>query len=322
MADFPALPLWTDAWIADTVHLGRAERGLYLDLLIIMWRTPGCSVPNDIDWLKKHLVLGDQCLPQLKSLIKEFFHFDANATVVAYPRNVPLASERLYQKRLYREWSYLHRQSKRQSKNAKSRWEKENNSSHFDATTTEVAYAPTPTPTPTPLLDNNLTVVRHRDDDVCDLAFAAFNEMAGRIGLPKALKLTPARKAKLRARLNGHGLPLWVGALGKIEASPFLRGDSKGGWRAGLDFLLQESSFNKLVEGSYDRTAGKDVGSGNMDVTKKIKETPWDQRVKMFRKDGTWRNEWGFAPGERGCSVPNELLQPQEIAAKEGRVIA
>ena len=150
MAEFPALPLWTDAWIADTNHLTRAERGMYHDLLVLMWRTPSCSVPNDMEWLTKHLRLSLDEIVALKSLIKEFCHFDANGMEVAYAREMPVASERLYQKRLSKEWAYLKEQSKRQSQNAKSRWKKEKIVCQTDANGMEVAYAPTPTPTPTP----------------------------------------------------------------------------------------------------------------------------------------------------------------------------
>lgn len=47
MAEFPALPLWTDAYIADTQHLTNEEHGAYLRLLMFAWRTPNCSLPDD-----------------------------------------------------------------------------------------------------------------------------------------------------------------------------------------------------------------------------------------------------------------------------------
>lgn len=47
MAEFPALPLWTDAYLADTAHLTNEEHGVYLRLLMFAWRTPGCSLPDD-----------------------------------------------------------------------------------------------------------------------------------------------------------------------------------------------------------------------------------------------------------------------------------
>ena len=47
MAEFPALPLFTDAYIADTAHLTNEEHGVYLRLLMFAWRTSSCALPND-----------------------------------------------------------------------------------------------------------------------------------------------------------------------------------------------------------------------------------------------------------------------------------
>jgi uncharacterized protein YdaU (DUF1376 family) len=47
MADYPAMPLMTDAYLADTQHLSNEEHGVYLRLLIIAWRSPDCSLPDD-----------------------------------------------------------------------------------------------------------------------------------------------------------------------------------------------------------------------------------------------------------------------------------
>lgn len=47
MAEFPALPIFTDAFIADTLHLSAAQTGGYLMLLMCAWRTKDCSLPND-----------------------------------------------------------------------------------------------------------------------------------------------------------------------------------------------------------------------------------------------------------------------------------
>ncbi|MGI9503313.1 MAG: DUF1376 domain-containing protein, partial [Geminicoccaceae bacterium] len=47
MAEYPALPLWTDALIGDTYQLTPAEFGAYLRLLIAAWRSPDCSLPNN-----------------------------------------------------------------------------------------------------------------------------------------------------------------------------------------------------------------------------------------------------------------------------------
>src|SRR5262249_39204695 len=53
MAKFPMLPLYTDAFIADTLHLDPAEVGAYMLMLMAAWRTPDCSLPNDDAILRK-----------------------------------------------------------------------------------------------------------------------------------------------------------------------------------------------------------------------------------------------------------------------------
>jgi uncharacterized protein YdaU (DUF1376 family) len=79
MPQFPYLPLWTAPWVADTCHLAYAQRGLYHDLLVLMWRTPGCRVPNDDAWLARHLKLSPQEVAGvLRPLISEFCQSDGN----------------------------------------------------------------------------------------------------------------------------------------------------------------------------------------------------------------------------------------------------
>lgn len=79
MADFPSLPLFTDAWIADTKHLTRLERGTYHDLLVLMWRTPGCRVPNDNAWLARRLSMTlVEVETELRPIIREFCRTDGN----------------------------------------------------------------------------------------------------------------------------------------------------------------------------------------------------------------------------------------------------
>lgn len=81
----------------------------------------------------------------------------------------------------------------------------------------------------------------------------AWNEMADRHDLARIAKLTPARKRNLTARICEYSIDEWKRALGAIERSDFLRGKNDRGWRANFDFLLQPSSFIKLIEGQYDR---------------------------------------------------------------------
>jgi len=91
-------------------------------------------------------------------------------------------------------------------------------------------------------------------------AFTAYNELASRIGIPQSATLTPDRRKKLKARLREHGgMPAWATALGNIEKSAYLRGRNDRGWTANLDFVLQASSFAKLVDGAYGNGAHGDT---------------------------------------------------------------
>lgn len=127
MAEFAALPLFTDSWVADTSHLKRAERGLYHDLLVLMWRSPECRVPNDLDWIGRKLRVEDWEEAALAMIVKEFCSTTGNW---------------LFQKRLQKEFHYVRVKSGKQSDRAKSRWNKEKVVSHGNA--------PSPTPTYTP----------------------------------------------------------------------------------------------------------------------------------------------------------------------------
>lgn len=115
---------------------------------------------------------------------------------------------------------------------------------------------------------NNTNVLSSSGDDGPDLVLVkdepslkpehvveAWNDMAGRLNLSKVRKLSSARRRQLNARLREYpDVDDWTEAIAAIERSPFLQGhQSKTGWRADFDFLLQPSSFLKLIEGSYDR---------------------------------------------------------------------
>lgn len=96
------------------------------------------------------------------------------------------------------------------------------------------------------------------DDDRLteDEVVEAWNDVAEKYGLAKVRgKLSPERRQKLKARIRAHPIEDWKEAFAAIGRSPFLRGE-QGNWRgAHFDFLLQPSSFQKMIEGVYDRAA-------------------------------------------------------------------
>lgn len=76
MADFPCLPLWTDAYLADTQHLTTEEHGAYLLLLIQAWRTPSCALPDDDEMLARYAALSRAKWKAAKPIVMAFWAHD------------------------------------------------------------------------------------------------------------------------------------------------------------------------------------------------------------------------------------------------------
>jgi len=130
MAEFPALPLWTDAYLADTIHLTEEQHGIYMLLLMHCWRTPGCKIPNDDEWIALRFRRPIEWVREhVRPLLDEFF----------MSRNAMLS-----QKRLTAEHKYVTQRRLNRTRAAKSRWDKEKASSNAHA----MQMHPQPTPTP------------------------------------------------------------------------------------------------------------------------------------------------------------------------------
>lgn len=137
MAEFPALPLWTDAYLADTSHLTTIEHGAYLLLLIAMWRGGG-TLPDDDRKLARFARLTAGQWKRIKPTIMEFFD---------------RADGKITQGRLTAEMVFVRQHSKRMSDNARSRWLKEKGTG--DAKALPEACK-TDAPTPTPIISPSL----------------------------------------------------------------------------------------------------------------------------------------------------------------------
>lgn len=135
MAEFPALPLWTDAYLADTTHLTATEHGAYLLLLMAMWRSPGCRLANDPELLARYAKVTRGQWGRMSETIMKFF---------------TASDGYITQGRLTDEYGFVRRNSIKQSNNAKSRWLKNNVLENATALP-EACQLDAPTPTPTPI---------------------------------------------------------------------------------------------------------------------------------------------------------------------------
>lgn len=134
MADFPALPLWTDAYLADTRHLSQAEHGAYLLLLMEAWRRPRCCLPDDDALLAR--LSGSPSVAEwqaMKPAIMAFWTLDARASEWT-------------QKRMSKERTFVEKSRKQKRDAARKRWQ---GTEKKDAAASPPHVQPTPTPTPT-----------------------------------------------------------------------------------------------------------------------------------------------------------------------------
>lgn len=113
MADFPALPLWTDAYLADTMHMSCLESGAYLHLLMAAWRTPGCTLPDDDKMLGRMARCTPREWAKIRSVVMNFWTHDEKTKTWS-------------QKRLLKEREYVRETSDRRKHAAETRWLKNN----------------------------------------------------------------------------------------------------------------------------------------------------------------------------------------------------
>jgi hypothetical protein len=104
---------------------------------------------------------------------------------------------------------------------------------------------------------------------------SAWNAMAEANGLPVAKGMNADRRRKLVARVQDHGWDEVAGAVARVPRSSFLTGKT-GDWRASIDFILQASSFQKLIEGNYD------------DGQRGLGGHQGDARAPQYRRDPAW----------------------------------
>lgn len=136
MADFPALPLWTDAYLADTRHLTTCEHGAYLLLLFEAWRRPHCGLPDDDELLARLAGLTGPEWAAIRTVIMAFWERDGRRKT-------------WHQKRLKKERTYVALKSRSQRHNATKRWNKTKKTDAMAMPNACQNDAPTPTPTPT-----------------------------------------------------------------------------------------------------------------------------------------------------------------------------
>lgn len=80
-----------------------------------------------------------------------------------------------------------------------------------------------------------------------------WNTLAEKHDLRKIRTLNESRRKQLRARIEEFpDLETWSEAFRNIETSSFLLGENDRLWTVNFDFLIRQSSFIRLIEGTYN----------------------------------------------------------------------
>lgn len=241
------MPLYIGDYLGDTQRLTTEQHGAYLLLILDYWRNG--PAPDD-----------DAVLQQITKLER-----------AAWKKHRP-ALARLFQitdgewrhKRIDKELAEAEANAERRSSKAKAAAQARWGDSPKDATGNAPSMpqalpveCPPQSPSPKSKVDANastpeLALVEEPEGDNLkpEHFVEAWNDLAGRLGRPRIRDLTPERRQKLKARINGHTIEDFQEVLGNIERSPFLAGDK--GKFCTFDWVLGKGNFQKILEGNYN----------------------------------------------------------------------
>ncbi len=292
MAQYPAFPLWTDAYLADTTHLTATEHGVYLLLLITMWRAGG-SLPNDDKSLARYgrVTLGQW--QRMKPTLLPFFR---------------QSSDSITQGRLTDELVYVRRKGRKQSDRANARWLKNKDTTDATALPDECRDDAGPMPDACPHTHTHL-----EGDKSPSLLSEKGTEKAGKAkgkpaypepfetfwrSYPTTPNMSKAKTLDAWRKLNDDDRAAADSAIPAYRA--FLKGKPDHP-------VMHATTF--LNERRFDGFAEQNAAS----APKLATEADWLKRLTYGREKRQWHiGAWGPLPGTAGCAVPEHLLQPND----------
>ena len=255
MSKAPAMPMYWDAYLADTTHLTTEEHGAYMLLLAAMWRRNG-SVPDDDKDNARILGLTPAKWRKIKARL--------TATISGFV----IEKGTITQEKLRKTWENTQEKiDKNRSNGAKggrAAASKNNNLDQANATVSQERNRSIPEPEPEPIRrDTNVSHEIPAPDDAA-LAVDHFNAIASNASWPKVQKLTPQRRSAVKARIKDiGGLGAWREQMIRASNSQHLTGNNNRGWVATFDWLSKAENFTKLIEGNYDDRANRNPATNH-----------------------------------------------------------
>lgn len=286
MAQFPAFPLWTDAYLADTGHLTTIEHGAYLLLLMTMWRAGG-SLPKDDKQLARYARMSTAQWVRIKPTMMPFFRVSADS---------------ITQGRLTDELVAVRQKSERQSNSARAKWRKNRDMRHADAD----AESPVRDMPDASHIDASQTLNLKEEDKSSSYS-----------------RKTSSRKSTVSDLIEAEFLEtFWPAYPRKVDRKDALRAFRKARKRVDLATImtgLEAYARDSLKsEPQFIRHAATWLNADSWENYQPQAAAPaavsgdkWRARLEGSRKRHNWSTrEWGPAPGRPGCLAPPEMLQP------------
>jgi uncharacterized protein YdaU (DUF1376 family) len=287
MAEFPFLPLSVDAYFRKTRHLSTAQHGAYLLLLMEAWQRANTALPDD-----------DQMLARLVCMTME--EWQANKPVIMAFWKMDQRSKCWTQKRLLEAKSYVTRNSEKQRSNAKSRWEKDKDTSHGNATT-HAKPMPNTYQTDASQSQSQSTESSSLPPSQQSAPPAAADEFERVSKLIRAAPGVSQHPVFGIAPLN----PLW----GMIQQ----------GWNLETEILPVVAALaSKAKPGTIrswkyfvDEIVAQRQGIPAPPPVEATLED-WESRMRFGRRNNAWPATWGPYPNQPGCMVPSNLVKPDD----------
>lgn len=283
MAKYPALPLWTDAYLSDTRHLTTEQHGAYLLLLMEAWRRPSCALPGDEDMLARLAGLSPDRWAAIRDVVMGFWKFDGR-------------KKEWTQLRLLDEREYVVKKSKSQRGRAANRWKSSEKTDAQPMPEECPADAPTPTPI---IVDTNVSTLSETDA-VSDQAEAAPRK--GRKSYPPDFEAAWKEYPRTPNMSKSEALPEWrkLSDEDRMLVLPSIAGYRRYlASKPGLEII---HFCRYLSKRRFEGYAADDA----LPVSNEV----WVGRLAHARANKVWSTaEWGPMPTQTDCAVPRGLLE-------------
>jgi uncharacterized protein YdaU (DUF1376 family) len=240
-------------WLAGTRGLSDAEAGVYINLICRMYEMAG---PIERDDNRLARVCG--CKSKA-SFVKSLNYLIAEGKIIQ-------SGQELFNERVQKEIKNTTEKSSKAKSAAQSRWDKKSNKNNDSANANassehmpdECQSEPESEPYINSSFQSELSAPTKPDNSKIEInqAFEAYNLAAQENDWAVCQKISKARTSQMKARLKDcGGIDGFMACLEKCKASDFLQGrvgGSNGAFQLGIDFILRDSSFTKIMEGNYD----------------------------------------------------------------------